>query len=210
MCNSYTFSSPFGFCFWHFSFGLVTMLLLSPRCQRKSPAVESKRIGFLWSFWYLKKSSTQVLFLGPLIPLFWTSGDVRPGISKTEWIAYLHACLVCSDNRFLRFISGGTPADLLTDNRGPINLLTASKAVHSVTLEREIGQRQFPCLLSSNHLFYCQFFISHLFLYSNKKEEKIKENCSWGYKRKFCNEAETRLHSSLLHFHSLPLFPVPV
>ena len=52
-------------------------------------------------------------FVGSLIPLFWTSGDVWPRISKAGWIPHLHALSpVC--NGFLRFSSGATPADVLS------------------------------------------------------------------------------------------------
>ena len=45
--------------------------------------------------------------MGPLISLFWTSGDVYPGFQT-----HSHA-LSCASNRILRFTSGATPADLL-------------------------------------------------------------------------------------------------
>ena len=55
-------------------------------------------------------------FVGSLIPLFWTSGEICPGFQSQGgpinciyiiWIS--PAC-----NGFLRFTSGATPADLLT------------------------------------------------------------------------------------------------
>ena len=52
---------------------------------------------------------TQVLFVGPLIPLFWTSGDICPGFQSQGGFP----CLCASSpvyNRFLRFTSGATPA----------------------------------------------------------------------------------------------------
>ena len=36
---------------------------------------------------------TSVLFVGPLIPLFWTSGDVCPWVSKLGWVPCLYASL---------------------------------------------------------------------------------------------------------------------
>ena len=42
----------------------------------------------------LKFLRTSVLFVGPLIPLFWTSGDIAQ-ISKSGWISYLCASLPC-------------------------------------------------------------------------------------------------------------------
>ena len=51
--------------------------------------------------------------MGPLIPLFWTSGDVFYGFyAKLGWIPHLHASSPVH-NRFLTFTSGVTPADLL-------------------------------------------------------------------------------------------------
>ena len=54
---------------------------------------------------------TSVLFVGPLIPLFWTSGDVYPGFQSQSGYPCLHAFLpVC--NKIPRFTSAATPADL--------------------------------------------------------------------------------------------------
>ena len=51
---------------------------------------------------------TQVLFLGPPIPLFWASGDVCPGFqSQGGSLACFLACVI------LRFTSGTTPADCI-------------------------------------------------------------------------------------------------
>ena len=49
--------------------------------------------------------------LGPLIPLFWISGDVCLWVLKPVWIPLLGSSLMY--NRFLRFTSCATPADLL-------------------------------------------------------------------------------------------------
>ena len=50
--------------------------------------------------------------MGPLIPLFWTSGDICPGFqSQGEPLALCAPSPV--HNGFLRFTSGATPADLL-------------------------------------------------------------------------------------------------
>ena len=46
-----------------------------------------------------------MLFVGPLIPLFWTSGDVCSGFQRQSGF------LACYG--FLRFISDATPASLL-------------------------------------------------------------------------------------------------
>ena len=61
-------------------------------------------MSFVFKFW-----RTQVLFVGPLIPLFWTSGDVCPGFQSqggSLFVCFL-TCVI------LRFISGSTPANLL-------------------------------------------------------------------------------------------------
>ena len=55
---------------------------------------------------------TSVLFVRPLIPLFWTSGDVCPGFSSQGGSSCLHASSL-AHNRILRFIFGATPADFL-------------------------------------------------------------------------------------------------
>ena len=55
---------------------------------------------------------TQVLFVGPLKLLFWTSGDICPMFQSQGGFPHLHASLPMH-NRFLRFTSGATPADLL-------------------------------------------------------------------------------------------------
>ena len=59
------------------------------------------------------------LFAGPLIPLFWTSGDVCPGFFKAR-VDSLARFLACA--LFLRFTSGATPA----------NILTASMVTHNI------------------------------------------------------------------------------
>ena len=47
--------------------------------------------------------------MGPLIPLFWTSGDVCPGFqSKGGFLACTLCCL-----RTIRFTSGSTPGDCI-------------------------------------------------------------------------------------------------
>ena len=52
--------------------------------------------------------------MGPLIPLFWTSGDVCPGFQSQGGFSCLCASLP-AHNRFLRFTSGATPADCICD-----------------------------------------------------------------------------------------------
>ena len=72
------------------------------------------RVVFGWfrvNFFFFFKifCRTQVLFLGPLIPLLWTSGDVCPGFQSQGGFPRLHASSPVH-NGFLRFTSGATPA----------------------------------------------------------------------------------------------------
>ena len=70
------------------------------------------RAGDWWSgghgfkpHWGQFLTKLKVLFVGPLIPLFWTSGDVCPGFqSQSGSLACFLACVI------LRFTSGMTPA----------------------------------------------------------------------------------------------------
>ena len=73
---------------------------------------------FQWEsffFFFLNFCRTQVLFVGPLIPLFWTSGDVCPGFQSQGGFPHLRASSP-AHNGFLRFTSGATPA--FSTNRG--------------------------------------------------------------------------------------------
>ena len=76
-----------------------------------------------------------VLFVGPLIPLFWTSVDVSFGFQSQSGQPYLHfgrgICVTFS----LRFNSGATPADLLVDSM-------ATKPFSSTYLWAGIGGAQ--------------------------------------------------------------------
>ena len=65
------------------------------------------------SLLFLKKIFVgQVLLVGPLIPLFWTSGDVSPGFqSQGRSLACMPLSPAC--NEFLRFTSCVTPADCI-------------------------------------------------------------------------------------------------
>ena len=53
--------------------------------------------------------------MGPLISLFWTSGDVCPGFQSQSGFPHLHASSPVH-NGFLRFTSGATPTDPLADS----------------------------------------------------------------------------------------------
>ena len=55
-----------------------------------------QKLNKKYYFFFLKNvCRTQVLFVGPLIPLFWTSSDVFPGFSKPGWIPLLACFLAC-------------------------------------------------------------------------------------------------------------------
>ena len=92
-------------------------------------------ITTVWCYWwtwrwgrfmldFLGCSRTQVLFVGPLIPLFWTSGDVCPGFQSQGGFPCLHASLPVH-NGFLRFTSGVTPAFSTNSDVHCISMYTA-------------------------------------------------------------------------------------
>ena len=54
-------------------------------------------------------------FVGSLIPLFWTSGDVWLGFQNQSRYPHLHVSFPAHD-RFLRFTSGATPSNLLASS----------------------------------------------------------------------------------------------
>ena len=56
--------------------------------------------SIFFNFW-----RTSVLFVGPLMPLFWTSSDVCPGFQSQGGFPHLQASLPAC-NGFLRFTSG--------------------------------------------------------------------------------------------------------
>ena len=74
-----------------------------------------KQASLFTAFFSLNFCRTQVLFVGPQIPLFWTSGDICPGFQSKGGLPYLHASSP-AHNGFLRFTSGVTPA--FSTNRG--------------------------------------------------------------------------------------------
>ena len=60
------------------------------------------------------KNFFKVLFVGPLIPLFWTSGNVSPGFQSQGGSLTCVLCHLCAINsEFLRFTSSGKPADCI-------------------------------------------------------------------------------------------------
>ena len=70
------------------------------------PSIVNKMVPSLLH-WLIKSWRTLVLSVGPLIPLFWNSGDISPWFQSP----HLHTSwLMC--NRFFQFTSGMTTADL--------------------------------------------------------------------------------------------------
>ena len=52
-----------------------------------------------WHFFFQNFWRTWVLFVGPLIPLFWTSGDIYPGFqSQVGSLACMLPCLCTTDS----------------------------------------------------------------------------------------------------------------
>ena len=81
--------------------GMKTVFGKSPNTSQKHPLDFFKKL--------LEDISP---FCGVIDTLFWTSGDVCPRFQSQVEFRHLRGLLpMCS--RFLRFISGATPADLL-------------------------------------------------------------------------------------------------
>ena len=82
-------------------------------------------------FFFLTFWRTWVLFVGHLIPLFWTSGDVSSGFQSQSGFYLIRSWRRCTSNvtHFLRFTSGATPADLLA-------VSMAAKPISSTYLQR--------------------------------------------------------------------------
>ena len=63
----------------------------------------------MFCFFFLKFLLDTCPFVGPLIPLFWTSGDVSSGFQKVRvGSALFELCGGIRDIRSLRFTSGAT------------------------------------------------------------------------------------------------------
>ena len=71
---------------------------------------------FFLSFWW-----THVLFWGPLVPLFWISGDVSSGFqSQSGFCLIRYFCRGECNVHSPRFTSGATLADLLAAGAQPV------------------------------------------------------------------------------------------
>ena len=107
-------------------------------CQQVLTTIHQIQMSFSGNlnkfFWMLRKIlinvnffkkkfwRTWVLFVGPLISLLWTSGDIWPGFqSQVGSLTCLLLSPVC--NGFLRFNSGVTPANLLAARMAACHVL---------------------------------------------------------------------------------------
>ena len=93
--------------YWLFTVEPVTENMFTTEGDGSVPMVSRTLMDF-----FLKFGNTLVIFVGPLIPLIWTSCDVCPGFLTQDGSPAL-ACSVTSVNGRLRFTSDVTPADLL-------------------------------------------------------------------------------------------------
>ena len=66
----------------------------------------------IFCFFFKNKCLELSFFVGPLIPLFWTSGDICPGFQDQGGFPHLHASSP-ANNGFCRFTSGVTPGTFL-------------------------------------------------------------------------------------------------
>ena len=85
-----------------------------PVCTGTAFAVGKQTVSLThWDGTFFKKKlwRTSVLFVGSLMPLFWTSGNVCPGFQSQGGSPGLCALLPAC-NGILRFTSGAIPADL--------------------------------------------------------------------------------------------------
>ena len=96
----------------------------------------SERYASYWNAFLCKNffGRISVLFVGSLTHLFCTSGDIYPGFQSQSGFPCLHTSLPAC-NRFLRFISGATPAGLLLTSM-------AAKSFRSIHLRTSIGGAQ--------------------------------------------------------------------
>ena len=85
---------------------------------------------------------TSGLFVGSLVPTFWTSGDAGPGFQSQGRFPRLHASSPAC-NGFLRFTSGATPADLLAAEPFFINVQrTCTLKSTNLTLLSQSGRTE--------------------------------------------------------------------
>ena len=115
------------------------------------------------------------LFVGPLIPLFWTSGDVCPGFQSQVGSPCLHASLPkCT--RILRFTSGATPAEVLAASMAcQVGLISYKKteALHTNRNLFTVLQGQVQCSVLKDHPL-CFTIINHALYSQHTKSALLK------------------------------------
>ena len=89
-------------------------------CNTQTPRVvylasrhrSDKQVSIRGSPSFKKNWRTSVLFVGSLIPLFWTSGDVCPGFQsqgrRVQWIPQIHLSKWERESKFYAFLALGT------------------------------------------------------------------------------------------------------
>ena len=112
--------------------------------------------SFFLNFW-----RTWVLFVGPLIPLFWTSGDVSSGFQSQSGFCLIRTWRRRTSNvtHSLRFISGATTADLLAASM-------ATEPISSTYLRRhwwELNGRPLAPWVNAFFVFPSCYYYIHYF-----------------------------------------------
>ena len=133
--------------------------------------------------------------MGPLTSLFWTFGDVCPGFQNQDGSPLLCA-LSPECNRFLRFTSDATPADLLTASIAPQPSGNSHQTSNSLCVK--FSGTQWSCQTKTYHGNIKKFCV---FLFPQLTQQRIK--CFQTAKYLRFNEAHW-LHTELA------LFPVSV
>ena len=77
-------------------------------------------------------------FVGPLIPLFWTSGDVSSGFQSQSGFCLIHAWWRLHNIYSLRFTSGATPLPVY-------NASIAVSCLPHMHVSAEVGCRDLKC-----------------------------------------------------------------
>ena len=118
------------------------------------------------SILFLKKIwRTFILFVGPLMPLFWTSGDVSSGFQSQSGFCLIRTWRrrTSSITRSLRFTSGATPANLLAASMAAEPSLphtcegiggsrTGDISLH----ERTLNRLSYAGAATSEHTYICE------------------------------------------------------
>ena len=86
---------------------------------RTKPVNRDPWMSHISTFFFLKFLADICPFLGPLVPLFWISGDVSSGFQSQSGLPYSH-CGGKHNVRSPRSTSGATLADLLVAGAQPV------------------------------------------------------------------------------------------